>query len=192
MNRFLSLFTSRKAAYRLLIMDDGWKKSVPGFRSFFEKHAKRLYYTACRHLSPENAEDVVQELFIDIWERRQSIKVRTSWEGYLYAALKYRIFRFLDQQNALNVELSEAVLEAGTEEEILDFEALYLMLEDSVDKLPEQCGKVFRAKYYGNKKNKEIAKELGISIETVKSHLKRGHMLLREQMRDALANFLFF
>jgi RNA polymerase sigma-70 factor (family 1) len=161
------------------------------FKALFDTYSKRLYDIACRHVLSADAQDILQELFIEIWEKRDTIKVRTSWEGYLYSILKYRIYRFLDRRNELDQSFTEAMNEIGSQDDILGFEQLYCKLDKTVNSLPPQCRTIFEKKYYQNKKLQEIADEMNISTETVKTQLKRGLKIMRLQMKDAMANFMF-
>ncbi len=168
-------------------LDEGLK----GFRKFFNEHSKKLFLVACKHLPQADAEDLVQDLFVDIWESRELIKIKTSWEAYLYTALKYKIFRFLDRQNVLNISLREELNDIAGEDKIISFEELYDLLDDSLNNLSPQCRSVIEKKYFENKKLKEIAEELNISSETVKTHLKRGMKSIRLHLKENLASFFF-
>jgi len=161
------------------------------FKKLFNTHSKKLYDIACRHVSSNDAEDIVQDLFIELWEKRVTINVQSSWDGYLFSVLKYRIFRFLDKRNELDDALSEALHFTTDKKDILAFEQLYTRLIDTVESLPEQGRAIIQKRYFENKKIQEIALEMGISTETVKTHLKRSFRIMRLQMKDALAGFLF-
>lgn len=161
------------------------------FKALFDTYSKRLYNIACRHVPPTDAQDIVQDLFIEIWEKRDAIEVRTSWDGYLYSILKYRIYRFLDRRNELDQSLTQVMNEIGSPDDIMSFEQLYCKLDKTVNSLPPQCRTIFEKKYYQNKKLQEISDEMNISIETVKTQLKRGLKTMRLQLRDAIANFIF-
>jgi len=87
-------------------------------------------------------------LFVEIWEKRESIRLRSSWDGYLFAVLKYRIYKFWDEKNRLDGSLSEAILEVGDTSDLLSFEELYNKLEETLNELPEKCCMVFEQRYY--------------------------------------------
>lgn len=171
------------------MQDDSLKKKV--FRELFDGYSKKLYETACRHVSASDAEDIVQELFIEIWEKRDEIKVKDSWDRYLYAVLKYRIIRFLNAKNEMEESLREALQEMGSRNKILSFEQLYDKMEAAIELLPEVRKTILQKRYFENMRIKEIAEELCISTETVKQQLKRAKALLQRELRESLANFLF-
>lgn len=161
------------------------------FKDLFDTYSKRLYSIARRHMPSADSEDIVQELFIEIWEKRMTIEVKSTWDAYLFSILKYRIYRYLDKRNELDEALDEALHEIGSPDDIIDFEHLYCKLTETVNSLPLKSRTIFEMKYYQNKSLQEIADEMNISIETVKTHLKRGLKLVRLQMKDSLAVFFF-
>lgn len=172
----------------MMINPDAQEKT---FKDLFETYSKRLYEMACRHVSSSDAEDIVQELFLDIWQKRNEIEIKTTWDAYLFAVLKYRILRFLDEKNEMAKSLREAIHEAGNDKDILPFEELYDKIEKSIDLLPEKCKEIFTKRYYENLKIKDIAEKLHISTETVKQQLKRAKKILRTHLNDSLNDFLF-
>ncbi len=173
-------------------MENQWKQgNIKAFKHFFNRHSKNLFTIACKHISSDDAEDIIQEIFIEIWEKKNVIKIKNTWESYLYAMLKYKIFRFIDQQNKADELIKNALKEIGDTNNFLDFETLYMMLDDTLSKLPKQTGLVIHKRFFENMKLREIAEDMGISTETVKTHLKRGMKLMRLQMKDALTSFFF-
>ncbi|MDR1562868.1 MAG: sigma-70 family RNA polymerase sigma factor [Dysgonamonadaceae bacterium] len=171
------------------MQDDTLKKKV--FLELFEVYSKKLYETACRHVPASDAEDIVQELFLEIWEKREEIKVKESWDKYLYAVLKYRIIRFLNAKNEMEESLREALQEMGSRDKILSFEQLYKKMDAAIERLPNSRKTILKKRYFENMKIKDIAEELSISPETVKQQLKRAKALLQRELREGLANFLF-
>lgn len=161
------------------------------FRELFDRYSRKLYETARRHVSSSDAEDIVQELFLEIWEKRDEIKVKDSWDKYLYAVLKYRIIRFLNEKNEMEESLREALQEMGSRNKILSFEKLYAKMEAAIELLPDARKTILHKRYFDGMKIKDIAEDLRISQETVKQQLKRAKALLERELKGALANFLF-
>ena len=161
------------------------------FCELFDSYSKKLYQIARRHVSASDAEDIVQELFLEIWKKRDEIEVKDSWEKYLYAVLKYRIIRFLNEKNEMEESLREALQEIGSRDEMLTFEQLYAKMEAAIELLPGARKTILQKRYFENMRIKDIAKELRISQETVREQLKRAKLLLHRELKDSLANFLF-
>lgn len=139
------------------------------------------------------ANDLVQECFVRLWEKRQTIDPRQSVESLLFVMLRNRCLNHLrDQKNDLIEKklnnINENELQhlyqldfAGREEKTLE-EQLIEAIRESVEELPEKRRLVFiKAKIEG-KKNKEVAEELGISVKAVEKHLHQAKEQIRTQM----------
>lgn len=161
------------------------------FTELFNRYWEKLITVAYIKLrSSDQAEEVVQNLFIDIWNRRSKIEVHSSFYTYVCGALKYKIYSFIAKEKKekenLN-QLSTKSISRNTEE-WLSYEALKDDLEKAVLKLPEKCQLVFRLSREAGYSNKEIAQQLNISNKTVESHITKalGHL------QGALKSFFFF
>ena len=139
------------------------------------------------------ANDLVQECFVRLWEKRSTISPNQSVESLLFVMLRNRCLNYLrDQKNELidkNIgAMGENELQhlyqldfTGREEKTLE-ERLIEAIRESVDNLPEKRKLVFiRAKIEG-KKNKEVAEELGISVKAVEKHLHQAKEQIRTEM----------
>ena len=139
------------------------------------------------------ANDLVQECFVHLWEKRSTISPNQSVESLLFVMLRNRCLNYLrDQKNELIDKNLSAIGEnelqhlyqldfTGREEKTLE-ESLIEAIRESVDNLPEKRKLVFiRAKIEG-KKNKEVAEELGISVKAVEKHLHQAKEQIRTEM----------
>lgn len=141
------------------------------------------------------ANDLVQECFVRLWEKRQTISPAQSVESLLFVMLRNRCLNFLrdrkhdlTEKNISTIEESELqhlyqIDFTGREEKTLE-EKLVEAIRDSVEKLPEKRKLVFvKAKIEG-KKNKEVAEELGISVKAVEKHLHQAKEQIRKEMQE--------
>ncbi len=141
------------------------------------------------------ANDLVQECFVRLWEKRQTISASQSVESLLFVMLRNRCLNYLrDRKNDLTGDslsgISENELQhlyqldfTGREEKTLE-ETLIEAIRNSVEKLPEKRQQVFvKAKIEG-KKNKEVAEELGISVKAVEKHLHQAKDQIRKEMLE--------
>lgn len=138
--------------------------------------------------------DLVQECFIRLWEKRSTIKITHSVENLLFVMLRNRCLNFLRDQKLHNIENT---IPAIAENEIqhlyqLDFlgeeemsleEQLIAAIRQSVEKLPEKRKIVFTKAKIEGKKNKDIAIELGISLKAVEKHLHQAKEQIRNEMQ---------
>lgn len=138
------------------------------------------------------AEDLVQELFIHVWEKAQTMNITTSIKSYFYQAIRNRCLNHLkslkvkDKHNLLYID---AFLDSDDEAELFDPEIIQ-KIKESIDELPPQMARVFRLKLLEGLKQDEIAVELDISVNSVKTHLKRARVKLRESLLEK-TNLLF-
>ena len=142
---------------------------------------------------PEQANDLVQECFIKLWEKRSLIKPSQSVESLLFVMLRNRCLNYLRDKKLHTIEkeidsIGENELQhlyqldfIGKEEKTLE-EQLIVAIRESVEKLPEKRKIVFTKAKLEGKKNKEVADELGISIKAVEKHLHQAREQIRQEM----------
>ncbi len=131
-------------------------------------------------------EEVVQNLFIHLWENRQTIKIHSSLEPYLLVSTKNRCLNKIkklqieDAHNALYVQsLIDVAVTDPYEETAQVKERLLSELEDAISSLPTQVKTIIELKYLKSKKLKEISELLKITENSVKTQIKRGKTKLR-------------
>lgn len=133
-------------------------------------------------LTNEVAEDIVQELFSVIWEKKMTFLSFPAFRIYLYNSVRNASLNYLKHQNIESIYIQQ-VTDAYQEitEDDVNEEEVYRLLFRTIDRLPARCREVFLLHMEG-KKNQEIAEVLGIAIGTVKTQKKRAMQFLKEQM----------
>tara|TARA_R110002050_G_scaffold261556_1_gene401640 strand:- start:130395 stop:130952 length:558 start_codon:yes stop_codon:yes gene_type:complete len=172
-----------------LILEEIKKKNEEVFKNFFDNHYKNLVIYANGYLyDKDSSEDVVQDVFIYIWEHANNINIETSLKGYLYAMVRNRCLNFLKSIKItdnyefieFNINLiTEHVFDSTSEE---DKKIVYHQILKIVDTLPEKMQQVVKLKFLHNYKYSEIASELDISVNTVKTQLKRAKLKITEMV----------
>lgn len=163
---------------------EGINEQLPAaYRQLYDQYYKALVLYAINFLSSQQAaEDVVQELFATIWEKKTTFLSLTSFRTYLYNSVRNTSLNYLKRQN---VELLYLDHLANTFQEVSEEdtneEEVYRLLFCTIEKLPKRCREVFLLHMDG-KKNEEIATALNISIETVKTQKKRAIQFIKTQM----------
>lgn len=164
------------------------------FTEVYNRYWEKLFYLAGKKLEDTGeAENIIQDLFVDLWERRETLDIQNSVAGYLIVAVKYRILNLLArQERARKIEQSirqnTPAADMGTLE-LLKFEDLKDWLETLVNKLPEKCQMVYRLREQGLSQ-REIAETLQISEKTVETHVTRALKTIRGGLKDFTAIFL--
>ena len=164
------------------------------FTELYNRFKGILYIYACK-ITRDNdiAEDLVQDVFIYLWDKRQSINFTSSIGSYLYSSVRYKFFDLIDKQKvrADYVQAFQAFLDQGeylTDNYISEKE-LAATIEKEVANLPAKMREVFLLSRKDNLTNKEIAERLNISEKTVKNQLSTALKTLRTKM--GLVAFLF-
>ena len=141
-------------------------------------------------------EDAVQDVFVYVWNNRDAIVVDTSVRSYLFTSVKHRALNILKHRavERSHGRLLVEFLEDLSQEEYSEEEAVQLeKIRQALKILPLQCRTVFMMSSLDGKKYKEIAEELHISINTVKSHVLKAYRTIREYVGVTTSpSFLFF
>jgi RNA polymerase sigma-70 factor (ECF subfamily) len=155
-----------------------WKriqgKDNKAFESYYKMHYKSFFVMAFRYLkNTEQAEEIVNDVFMKIWEDGSKISIDSSLKSYIYRAI---INRSLNELQKNKKDLNLAVDLFHTQEESYELKEieeneLRIKLYNAIDLLPDQCKKVFQLSRFEELKQQEIADKMGISIKTVKNHI---------------------
>jgi len=175
----------------LLIAND----DEQAFHTLYDRHWKKLLVQALLKLgSPEEAEETVQTVFINLWRRRHTLQVRHTLVTYLASMLKYEIIAHLARQKkeqALKQRLIAGSPAADHSTlEWLDYEHLREDIERTIAALPEKCRLVFRLSREEGLSGKQIASSLEISPKTVEAHINKALKVLSASLRQ-LSGFFF-
>ena len=133
----------------------------------------------------EVAEDIVQDLFIKFWDEKLYMKLEESISPYLFKSVKNNSLQAVKKQNKYFFEEIEDQVNVLLEDEYLDLEFLEQekqKLYNEIEALPLKSREVFKAIVLENQKYKEVALELGISVNTVKTHYSRALKQLRNSL----------
>lgn len=169
------------------------EKEERAFHEMFMKFRSYLVLFAMRRVrQQEVAEDIVQEVFITVWEDKKTYNSYSGFKAYLYDLVQNRCFNYLKHKRVEDKYLSYAkqMGEETEESYTLIQEEVYRELYIAIRALPEKCRAVFEL-HLGGKKNEEIAEALGISILTVKSHKQNAFRCLKEHMGNLFFLYVF-
>ncbi|TKG97043.1 RNA polymerase sigma-70 factor [Puteibacter caeruleilacunae] len=173
-------------------MADLWRQIQSGDQKAFRNVFDQYYAPLCLYVNKivhdnQQAEDIVTECFIRIWEKRASIKISHSLKNYLVLTVRNAVFSHLRKPEAkITLELPEEVNEIIVDEEVnvLQHEQFLARLKKAIDKLPDQRKKILEMAAYGNMSYKEIAETLDISLNTVKTQMSRAYRSLKEELTE--------
>lgn len=164
------------------------------FREIYARYWKPLYYSALNILNnKESCQDIIQELFIDIWQRRNSLQVQTSLKGYLFTAVRYKVFKEVRKSadESLFTDLDNR-LSSFTGDSHLLFAEIQRLVKQAVDQLPDACRQVYILSREEDLSHAEIAQKLNISTKTVANQLTKALKHIRTSLGLSLFSILFF
>lgn len=170
-------------------------QATAAFTELYNRYWKRLLTQALYKLgSEEAAEEVLQDVFMNLWRRRQTLQIRHSFHTYIASSVKYEILSRLSKQKA-KIEFEQraqklyAVRSNDTEQQ-LDYELTRQQLEETVKTLPEKCQLVYRLSREAGMSEKQIAEELKIAPKTVEAHITKALKTIRGSLQS-LFEFFF-
>jgi len=165
---------------------DGDEKA---FEAIFRFYYTKLVWFVYKYLKSKDAsEEVVQDLFLAIWEKRSTLNITTSLKAYLYTSARNRSFNYLKRHANLNVSLEEHEYRAVAENQEADVSVNYSetkkAINDALALLPAQCRKIFEMSRNELLTYKEIADVLGLSIKTVETQMGRALKSMRNNLKE--------
>ncbi|NLR61122.1 RNA polymerase sigma-70 factor [Chitinophaga polysaccharea] len=136
----------------------------------------------------EQVKDIIQEVFISLYTRRDELPEAVNIVGYLNNAVKYKVSNQLRNQ-LLKENHHQALIRQAHQQEAaptvhLEQYELKNKIARSINILPQKCREVFMLSYYGNMGYKAIAQEMGISVKTVEKHMSKALQVLRRELKE--------
>ena len=133
------------------------------------------------------AEDIAQEVFVEVWKRKDSLDVNISLRGYLRRIavnktlnhIRARKMNFEEEDTVLNVASAE-----NSTQKVLEAQDLQKVINDSIDSLPDKCRVVFGLSRFEELSYREIAIQLGISVKTVENQISKALKLVRKAVLE--------
>jgi RNA polymerase sigma-70 factor (family 1) len=173
-------------------------------KSEFEFIFRQYYQGLCRYVGnwiqdPDESEEIVQNVFVKLWEKHQSIQIDTSIKSYLYKSVYHSALNTIKHK-----KVKEQYLHMKQNQDLnshiqsrLTLKELELRIEKALTELPEQCRLIFSMSRFQELKYREIADILNISVKTVENQMGKALKLMRNNLSDfltvglVLIHFLF-
>jgi RNA polymerase sigma-70 factor (ECF subfamily) len=169
--------------------------SHKAFRQLFDEYKKRVYGFLYNMLhSHEETEELLQTVFVKIWENRTSLNHELSLNAYVFKIAKHSALNVLRQKAYKLLLEKQLVDELNISEESashLDDKDLKQYVNDLIMRIPKRRRDIFLLRYRQKKSYKEIAEELHISENTVDTQIRRALSFLREQLGNEFAGVIY-
>ena len=170
--------------------------NVGAFKDIYDHYWHKMYLTALKKTqSNDVAEELVQEIFSKIWERRHNLNIE-NLETYLFTALKYAVISHIrtvikSRQNE-NIDIYADTFTTHNVENPQSTWDLQTALDSALRFLPDKTRLIFEMSRYEDMPHREIAHQLDISEKAVEYHITQALKLLRVQLKDFMPLIFFF
>ncbi|UXX79224.1 RNA polymerase sigma-70 factor [Reichenbachiella carrageenanivorans] len=160
------------------------------FKTYYQQLAAFAYqYVACH----DTAEEIVQEVFANVWSKSDQIEIRTAVKSYLYGAVRNACLNHIKHKKVVRQhEVYEGRKPEGYESNFLELDELQGEIDAALDQLPDKCRQIFEMSRFEEKKYKEIAEELGLSIKTVENQMGRALKVMRAALSKHIPSLVFW
>lgn len=169
--------------------------SEPAYEQVFRLYYERLCnYANTLVRDMDEAEEVVQSMFLKLWEKREALDINSSLKSYLYRAVHNTCLNRVKHEQVKREYASQNAEQLQQNFSYASDLAIHNELEgriaEAIESLPEQCRAVFKLSRFEEFKYSEIAEHLGISVKTVENQMGKALRVLRTQLADYLAVLL--
>ncbi|TKG89610.1 RNA polymerase sigma-70 factor [Puteibacter caeruleilacunae] len=177
-----------------LIIQKLRKRDESGLKQMFDSYYTPMCICAYNYLDNfDQAEDLVQEIFIGFWENQRINHLTSSLKSYLFTSVRNNALQRVKKSNQFKIIEIDDDFDM-LEENCMDPEELETkkqIVYNEIENLPEQCRKVFELIVFDNYKYKEVAVDLNISVNTVKTYFSRSLKHLRTSVGLSIIYVLF-
>lgn len=174
------------------------KGDIEAFDHIYEKYSGKLYSFGLKYLrSTDEAEELVQSVFLKLWENYRNLKKELSFKSFLFTIAYNDICKLFRKRNYNQAFINNSQYEnsqaSSQSEDDLDYKSLMEQVQKIIDKLPARQKTIFIKSRQEGKSSKEIAEEVGLTSGTVDNYISESLKFIRCRLRsEDFALFLFF
>ncbi|GAB6122071.1 RNA polymerase sigma-70 factor [Dysgonomonas termitidis] len=173
-----------------LLLSEIQEGSPEAYKKMFMKYYSPLCEYASQFISDTDAEELVQDLMVYIWEKREYLSIESSLKSYLFMSVKNRslnAIRNQEKKRKVHSILYEKLKQQFEDPDYYMTDQLSVEIQNTIEELPERYKEVFEMSRFGEKTNAEIAVNLGISIKTVEYRITKSLKILRAKLKNYIA-----
>jgi RNA polymerase sigma-70 factor (ECF subfamily) len=173
------------------------KGNVVAFDSLFEKYSPKLFGFSMKYLKNESeAEELVQDVFVQVWEGRQMLKTEYSFKSYLFTIALNQIRRHFNKK-AISLRYLESIQNDPdqTINEIIrkdEYESTLQLINNIIGQMPPRRREIFTRRKLEGKSTKEIAEEFNISAGTIDNQVSEALHFIRSRLNNGNFKLLLF
>lgn len=186
-----------------MLNSDNLNKSISFEDIYLTYFSKMKYFAAEYVVSDADAENIVQDVFLELWEKREALTMPVNLIAFLFTAIKNRCLNHLrhkvkvqdtqiqlQEEYVLTLRMNLNSLEAFDQNLFTEHD-LETIITHALNSLPEKCREIFIMSKIEGKKQKEIAEALNISINTIETQMGIAYKKLRAELKDYIPFLLF-
>lgn len=171
------------------VKEDDLKAFERIFRTYY---AQLIRYGMSMVRNESVAEEITQDIFMYLWEKRKDIELKSSLKSYLFTSVRYKAINYIKLELPrlqVTSDLEGVTALASTEMVTSESDRLKLKVQQAIDHLPDKCKNIFILSRYGGLTYKEIAEELNLSVKTVENQMGNALKKLREMLETEMKEY---
>ena len=181
----------------ITLLHDLKNNDFSAFNTIYQQYSKPLYvYLLHKLKEPEVCNDVLQDIFVSLWEKREQLNIDVSIKAYLYQVARYKIIDLYRQDVKYQKYLAELAefmtIDESTITDRIDNRKKLQEIELAVNKLPEKMREIFILSRYEHQTTRDIASKTNLSPQTVKNQLSKALRILRINYMSIDIVLIFF
>lgn len=162
---------------------------VKQFESLFRSsYASLVRYAKVLIKDHDSAEEIVQDLFVRLWQDKEKLAIESSLNGYLFRSVHNRCLHFIEHRKVIERHAGQMMISQQEEQpgpaEIIYYEELQGKIASIIRKLPERCGQIFYMNRFEGMKYSEIADKLSVSVKTVEANMGKALKEFRKELTE--------
>jgi len=170
------------------------KGDIEAFDLIYEKYSAKLYLFSLKYLrSKEDAEELIQSVFLTLWENHKKLKKESSFKSFLFTIAYNKICNIFKERNYSRnyiVELTERTQASTDMEDNIFYKSALDQIKKIIEFLPDKQRAIFIKSRFEHKSSKEIADELGLSPATIDNYISECLRFIRK--RCNIENIMLF
>jgi RNA polymerase sigma-70 factor, ECF subfamily len=169
-----------------LLWDKVKSGEITAYELLFQKYYVVLSLFSKRYTKDINlSREIVQDLFVYLWEYRNELSITSSFRSYMYRAVRFNSFRRIENEKKQGIRLDIIPDYAPSEfYDDLEYAELQERLLNAIEMLPEQCRKIFKMSRFEQLKYSEIATKLNLSVKTIEVQISKALHILQGVLHD--------
>jgi RNA polymerase sigma-70 factor (ECF subfamily) len=155
---------------------------------FRSSYVSLVKYAGTLIKDQDTAEEIVQDLFVRLWQDREKLKIESSLNGYLFRSVHNRCLHHIEHRKVVERHANEMSFESELNTEdpsgVLQYKELQAKIAAILERLPDRCGQIFCMNRFEGLKYSEIAEKLSVSVKTVEANMGKALKEFRKALGE--------